>query len=66
MDWSQNLTSDPTLAIQLPRLERDLFLTGRQAKVRLTEWLKMGTNGMVISEIATNLKKRKRDKYELD
>ncbi|XP_043602574.1 DNA replication complex GINS protein PSF3 isoform X1 [Bombus pyrosoma] len=66
MDWSQNLTSDPTLAIQLPRLERDLFLIGRQAKVRLTEWLKMGTNGMVISEIATNLKKRKRDKYELD
>ena len=66
MDWSQNLTSDPTLAIQLPRLEKDLFLIGRQAKVRLTKWLKMGTNGMAISEIATNLKKGKRNKYDPD
>ena len=66
MDWSQNATSDPTLSIQLPRLERDLFLSGQQAKIRLVEWLKMGTNELVVSEITTNLKKRKREQYEFD
>ena len=50
MDWSQNAISDPTLSIQLPRLERDLFLIGQQAKIRLMEWLKMGTNKLVASE----------------
>ncbi|KAK1123753.1 hypothetical protein K0M31_008448 [Melipona bicolor] len=66
MDWSQNAMSDPTLSIQLPRLERDLFLIGQQAKIRLVEWLKMGTNELVVSEITTNLKKRKREQYEFD
>lgn len=66
MDWSQNAISDPTLSIQLPRLERDLFLIGQQAKIRLMEWLKMGTNKLVASEITTNLKKRKREQYEFD
>ncbi|KOC64296.1 DNA replication complex GINS protein PSF3 [Habropoda laboriosa] len=66
MDWAQNPISDPTLGNQLPRLERDLFLSGRKAKVRLLEWLKMGTNSILPSEITANLKKRKRANYELD
>ncbi|CAK9806409.1 DNA replication complex GINS protein PSF3 [Anthophora plagiata] len=66
MDWAQNPISDPTLGNQLPRLERDLFLNGRKAQVRLLEWLKMGTNSILPSEIAANLKKRKRTHYELD
>ncbi|XP_053995922.1 DNA replication complex GINS protein PSF3 isoform X1 [Hylaeus anthracinus] len=66
MDWAQNPISDPTLETQLPRLERDLFLHGRKAKVRLLEWLKMGTNSILPSEITANLKKRKRSDYELE
>ncbi|XP_076236861.1 DNA replication complex GINS protein PSF3 [Calliopsis andreniformis] len=66
MDWAQNPISDPTLGNQLPRLERDLFLSGRKAKVRLLEWLKMGTNSILPSEITANLKKRKRSDYERD
>lgn len=65
MDWAQNPISDPTLANQLPRLERDLFLNGRKSKVRLLEWLKGGTNNILPSEISANLKKRKRENYEL-
>lgn len=66
MDWAQNPISDPTLANQLPRLERDLFLIGRKAKVRLLEWLKGDTNNIISSEITTNLKKRKRAQFELN
>lgn len=66
MDWAQNPVSDPTLGSQLPRLERDLFLYGRKAKLRLLEWLKMGTNSILPSEITANLKKRKRSDYELE
>lgn len=66
MDWAQNPISDPTLESQLPRLERDLFLSGRKAKVQLLEWLKKGTNSILPSEITTNLKKRKRSDYELE
>ncbi|CAL7941990.1 unnamed protein product [Xylocopa violacea] len=66
MDWAQNPISDPTLVSQLPRLERDLFLSGRKAKLKLLEWLKLGTNSILPSEISTNLKKRKRIHCELD
>ncbi|KAG6804637.1 DNA replication complex GINS protein PSF3 [Apis mellifera caucasica] len=66
MDWAQNPISDPTLVNQLPRLERDLFLIGRKAKVRLLEWLKGDTNNIISSEITTNLKKRKRAQFELN
>ncbi|XP_003707523.2 DNA replication complex GINS protein PSF3 [Megachile rotundata] len=64
MDWAQNPISDPTLGNQLPRLERELFFSGRKAKVRLLEWLKMGTNSILPSEVTANLKKRKRANYE--
>ncbi|XP_035718146.1 DNA replication complex GINS protein PSF3-like isoform X2 [Vespa mandarinia] len=40
MDWAQNPISDLTLGSQLPRLEKDLFLISRKAKVQLNEWLK--------------------------
>lgn len=66
MDWAQNPISDPTLGSQLPRLERDLFLAGRKAKVQLNEWLKRGTGNIETSEVAANLRKRKRTDYELD
>ncbi|KZC04467.1 PREDICTED: DNA replication complex GINS protein PSF3 [Dufourea novaeangliae] len=66
MDWAQNPISDPTLMNQLPRLERDLFVNGRKAKVRLIEWLKVGTNSILPSEITANLKKRKRADYDLN
>ncbi|XP_034190489.1 DNA replication complex GINS protein PSF3 [Osmia lignaria lignaria] len=66
MDWAQNPISDPTLGKQLPRLERELFLSGRKAKVRLSEWLQKGTNSILPSEVTANLKKRKRTNYELD
>nr|XP_033329909.1 DNA replication complex GINS protein PSF3 [Megalopta genalis] len=66
MDWAHNPVSDPTQGNQLPRLERDIFLNGRRAKIRLLEWLKMGTNSILPSEITANLKKRKRADYELE
>ena len=66
MDWAENSISDLTLDHQLPRLERHLFLPGRQAKVRLLEWLRMGTHSILLSEVTTNLKKRKRTDYDVD
>ncbi|EFN74820.1 DNA replication complex GINS protein PSF3 [Camponotus floridanus] len=66
MDWAQNPVSDPTLNSLLPRLERDLFLAGRKAKLQLNEWLKKGSNVIETSQSAVNLKKRKRTDYELD
>ncbi|XP_043260765.1 DNA replication complex GINS protein PSF3 [Colletes gigas] len=66
MDWAQNPTSDPTLDIKLPRLERNIYQSGIKARERLSEWLKMGTNSILPSEITANLKKRKRVDYELD
>ncbi|KAG5311055.1 PSF3 protein, partial [Acromyrmex insinuator] len=66
MDWAQNPVSDPMLNSLLPRLERDLFLTGRKAKVQLNEWLRKGSCIIETSQSAVNLKKRKRTDYELD
>ncbi|XP_078042043.1 DNA replication complex GINS protein PSF3 isoform X2 [Augochlora pura] len=66
MDWAHNPVSDPTQGNQLPRLERDLFLNGKKAKIRLVEWLQMGTNSILPSELTANLKKRKRADYELE
>ncbi|KAH0955871.1 hypothetical protein HN011_006391 [Eciton burchellii] len=66
MDWAQNPVSDPTLNNLLPRLERDLFLSGGKAKLRLNEWLKKGSNVIETSQSAVNLRKRKRTDYELD
>ncbi|EGI60650.1 PREDICTED: DNA replication complex GINS protein PSF3 [Acromyrmex echinatior] len=66
MDWAQNPVSDPMLNSLLPRLERDLFLTGRNAKVQLNEWLRKGSCIIETSQSAVNLKKRKRTDYELD
>ncbi|KAL0107810.1 hypothetical protein PUN28_014826 [Cardiocondyla obscurior] len=66
MDWAQNPVSDPMLNNLLPRLERDLFLTGRKAKLQLNEWLKKGSSVIETSQSAVNLKKRKRTDYELD
>ncbi|XP_046833026.1 DNA replication complex GINS protein PSF3 [Vespa crabro] len=66
MDWAQNPISDLTLGSQLPRLEKDLFLISRKAKVQLNEWLKKGTGIIETSEVAANLKKRKRTDYELN
>lgn len=65
MDWAQNPISDLSLGSQLTRLERDLFSISRKAKVQLNEWLKKGTDIIETSEVATNLKKRKRAEYEL-
>ncbi|XP_070156820.1 DNA replication complex GINS protein PSF3 [Polyergus mexicanus] len=66
MDWAQNPVSDPTLNSLLPRLERDLFLAGRKAKLQLNEWLRKGSSIIETSQSAVNLKKRKRTDYELD
>ncbi|XP_011689884.1 PREDICTED: DNA replication complex GINS protein PSF3 [Wasmannia auropunctata] len=66
MDWAQNPISDPMLNSLLPRLERDLFLTGRKAKLQLNEWLRKGSCVIETSQSAVNLKKRKRMDYELD
>ncbi|KYM92815.1 DNA replication complex GINS protein PSF3 [Atta colombica] len=66
MDWAQNPVSDPMLNSLLPRLERDLFLTGRKAKMQLNEWLRKGSCIIETSQSAVNLKKRKRTDYELD
>lgn len=66
MDWAQNPVSDPMIGQQLPRLERDLFHIGRKSKLRLNEWLRSGTGSIAASEVAANLKKRKRVDYELD
>ncbi|KYN37136.1 DNA replication complex GINS protein PSF3 [Trachymyrmex septentrionalis] len=66
MDWAQNPVSDPMLNSLLPRLERDLFVTGRKAKVQLNEWLRKGSCTIETSQSAVNLKKRKRTDYELD
>lgn len=66
MDRAQNPVSDPTLNNLLPRLERDLFLSGRKAKLQLNEWLKKGSNVIESSQSAVNLKKRKRTDYELE
>nr|XP_031829214.1 DNA replication complex GINS protein PSF3 [Nomia melanderi] len=65
MDWALNPISDSTLGLQLPRLERDLFANGQKAKMRLLEWLKMGTSSIPPSDVTANLKKRKRADYEL-
>jgi len=66
MDWAQNPVSDPMLNGLLPRLERDLFLTGRKAKLQLNEWLRKGSCVIETSQSAVNLKKRKRTDCELD
>lgn len=66
MDWAQNPVSDPTLNSLLPRLERDLFLAGKKAKLELNEWLKEGSSVIETSQSAVNLKKRKRTDYELN
>lgn len=66
MDWAQNPISDLTLGSQFSRLEKDLFLISRKAKVQLNEWLKNGTGIIETSEVAVNLKKRKRTEYELN
>lgn len=66
MDWAQNPVSDPMLNNLLPRLEKELFLTGRKAKLQLNEWLKKGSSVIETSQSAVNLKKRKRTDYELD
>ncbi|KYQ46605.1 DNA replication complex GINS protein PSF3 [Trachymyrmex zeteki] len=66
MDWAQNPVSDPMQNSLLPRLERDLFLTGRKAKLQLNEWLRKGSCIIETSQSAVNLKKRKRMDYELD
>lgn len=65
MDWAENSISDLSLDHQLPRLEKHLFLPGRQAKVRLLEWLRMCTHSILLSEVTTNLKKRKRSEYDV-
>ncbi|KYN22154.1 PREDICTED: DNA replication complex GINS protein PSF3 [Trachymyrmex cornetzi] len=66
MDWAQNPVSDPMLISLLPRLEKELFLTGRKAKMQLNEWLRKGSCIIESSQSAVNLKKRKRTDYELD
>lgn len=66
MDWAQNPISDPTLNSLLPRLERDLFIVGRKAKLQLNDWLKKDSNVIETSQSAVNLKKRKRTDYDLD
>ncbi|KAG8041901.1 hypothetical protein G9C98_007205 [Cotesia typhae] len=67
MDWTQNPHSNPTLASQLPMLERNLFMTGRKARLVLIEWLKQGSGNIEKSELVANLmKKRKRDEFETD
>lgn len=66
MDWAQNPVSDPMLNNLLPRLERDLFLTGRKAKLQLNEWLRKGSSVIETSQTAMNLMKRKRTDYELN
>ncbi|XP_011881651.1 PREDICTED: DNA replication complex GINS protein PSF3 [Vollenhovia emeryi] len=66
MDWAQNPVSDPMLNGLLPRLERDLFFTGRKAKLQLNEWLRKGSSVIETSQSAVNLRKRKRTDCELD
>ncbi|XP_029177207.1 DNA replication complex GINS protein PSF3 [Nylanderia fulva] len=66
MDWAQNPVSDPTLNSLLPRLERDLFLAGRKAKLQLNDYLRKGSSVIETSQSAVNLKKRKRTDYELN
>lgn len=64
MDWVQS--PDPLLNSLLPRLERDLFLTGRKAELQLNEWLRKGSSVIETSQSAVNLMKRKRTDYELN
>lgn len=61
MDCTYN--SELALAYELPRLERDLFLSGRRAKMRLLEWLKAGTGRILPSEYSVHLERRKRINY---
>ncbi|XP_015109813.1 DNA replication complex GINS protein PSF3 [Diachasma alloeum] len=65
MDWAQNPMPDPTLAGQLPVLERNLYLSGRKSRELLIAWLKQGGGNIETSETVTNLlRKRKRAEFE--
>lgn len=65
MDWAQNPMPDPTLAGQLPMLERNLYLSGRKSRELLIAWLKLGGGNIETSQTVTNLlRKRKRDQFE--
>lgn len=65
MDWAQNPVADPTIGSQLPILERNLYLTGRKARLLLTGWLKEGVGSIETSEVVANyMKKRKRAEFE--
>ncbi|XP_046752353.1 DNA replication complex GINS protein PSF3 [Diprion similis] len=64
MDWAQNTGTDPTVGLQLPILERKLFLTGRKSRCLLISWLKEGGGNIETSEMVANHKKRKRAELE--
>lgn len=64
MDWAQNTGKDPTIGLQLPILERNVFLTGRKSRCLLTDWLKQGCGDIETSEVVANHKKRKRAELE--
>lgn len=66
INWAQNPTPDLMLSLQLPRLERDLYLLGRKHRTILNKWLKKGSKIIETSEMAQNLRKRKRSDFELD
>ncbi|XP_012272189.1 DNA replication complex GINS protein PSF3 [Orussus abietinus] len=60
MDWAQNPGTDLTIGNRMPILERNLFLTGRKARMQLIEWLEKGGGNIKTAEMVVIHKKRKR------
>ena len=49
---------------RLPVLERELYLAGKKANMKLNDWLKKGVGKIETSEVVVNMKKRKRTDFE--
>ncbi|EFA07113.1 DNA replication complex GINS protein PSF3 [Tribolium castaneum] len=60
MDLSDNVISDPNVIQKLDALEKSLYESGHDAKMKLFSWLKMSEIPLEAATMVTNHKKRKR------
>ncbi|KAJ3650233.1 hypothetical protein Zmor_021931 [Zophobas morio] len=60
MDLSDNTVSNPSVMQKLDRLERSVFKSGHDAKMKLVSWLKVSEMPLEAASMVVNHKKRKR------
>lgn len=63
-DWAQNPVAKSSHESRLPVLERELYLAGKKANMKLNHWLEKGVGKIETSEVVANMKKRKRTDFE--